>query len=330
MFKILFIISIVLFNANANGIVSLNHKITKGAPDDSPGHTFLTFAFDDTFKSGLEMAKILRTTNNTWNSTFYISPARLGCLHKDYLNWWDIHNLHETGHEIGCHGYSHEKSFDLDETALFNQFGMCRAALRRFGPPTSIAYPHGQVNETVKAVAKEVGFSNGRGVGGILEIIQPRDIWNFKSYSVRREDTCDVLYFKLEDAILSGPTVSRGITKWLVLNFHVMCEKEGDACNKRYPYSILRSTFECLMGHVKELEEGGYLSIKSVREALQQTGPVPQIPRSFDGIDLPSDFVFKPELDPTTPDSTPTSSSASALSVGASLLSLISVFYVVM
>lgn len=260
--------------------------------------TCVTFAFDDTFQSGKEMSTYLDKYN--WKSTFYLSPARLGCLHKDYLNWWDVYDLHRKGHEIGCHGFSHLKSFDLDYSGVKNQFCLCRAMLRRFGPPTSIAYPHGQVNETIKDIAKECGFCNGRGVQSTLELVKPRDIWNFNSYSIRREDTCEDLYFKLEDAINSEPNDANGRLKWLVLNNHVLCEKENDSCRNRYPYSILRSTYECLVRHVKTFHDQGLLCVKNVKEMLhtepgQDTLP---ITRDMESIDLPSDFEFNPDLRP--------------------------------
>ena len=290
-------------------------------------NTCLTFAFDDTFKTGEQMAGYLEEYG--WKATFYISPARLGCLHRDYLNWWDVHRIHKKGHEIGCHGFSHEKSFDLDYNSLKNQFCICRALLhKRFGPVTSIAYPHGQVNQTVKNIARECKFCNGRGVGPVVpELVKPRDIWDFKSYSVRREDTCDSLYFKIEDAILSNPNDANERLKWIILNNHVMCESEGDKCRQRYPFSILRSTYECLVRRVKELVDQNQLCVRNVKEVLhlEPGQTVLPVPRSFEGIDLPSDFVFDPALDPDA-----SSSGASILGASLSVVGLLAVMASVM
>jgi peptidoglycan/xylan/chitin deacetylase (PgdA/CDA1 family) len=293
-------------------------EASTGAGDSQTPDTCLTFAFDDTFRTGKNMASYLSEHN--WNATFYISPARLGCLHADYLNWWDVNELYEKGHEIGCHGYSHEKSLDLDAVGVQNQFCMCRAMLRRF-ETTSLAYPHAQVNETIKSIAQECGFSNGRGANSVLELIQPRDMFNINSYSIRREDTCQDLYFRLEDAILSSPTDANGRKKWIILNNHVLCEKEGDNCNKRYPYSILRSTFECFMKHVKHLHDQGYLCVKNVKEIMNPT--VNDVPRSMRSVDLPSDFSFNPVLNPNAPES------SSASTVASSMLFLLAVMAIV-
>ena len=259
--------------------------------------TCLTLSFDDTFQSGKTMSSYLDQYN--WKATFYVSPARLGCLHPDYLTWWDINDLYQQGHEIGCHGFSHEKSFDLDYNGLRNQFCMCRAMLRRFGPPTSIAYPHAQVNNTIKGVAKECGFCNGRGVGPTLEVVKPRDIWDFKSYSIRREDKCNKLYSILEDGIRSTPTYGVGKLKWIVLNNHVLCEDNDSKCTDRYPFSISRSTFECFIGHVKRFYDQKLLCVKNVKEMLHlEPNQTSTVPRSFNSIDLPSDFQFDPALNP--------------------------------
>jgi len=316
--KMLLLLFVIAFaSAFQSRLPSKQELVSETVPDPN---TCLTFAFDDTFKTGKDMASYLSEHN--WNATFYISPARLACLHDDYLNWWDVNELYERGHEIGCHGFSHEKSFDLDDTGVKNQFCLCKALFRRF-KTTSLAYPHAQVNENIKSIAQECGFANGRGVGLPFDLIEPRDLWNIKSYSIRREDTCEDLYFKLEDAILSKPTDANGRKKWLILNNHALCEKEGDNCNKRYPYSILRSTFECLMEHVKHLHDQGYLCVKNVQEVLNST--FQDVPRSMSSIDLPSDFVFNPLLNPNAQDG----SSSSASIVSASMLLLLAIVAVI-
>lgn len=271
---------------------------TTNAEPNEP-NTCLTFAFDDSFKSPFNYVVPLLNQAN-FNATFYISPIRLGCLHADYLNWWDVYDLYQNGHEIGCHGLSHEKSFGLTDAALKNQFCMCRALLRRFGPPASIAYPHAQVNNATKTIAQECGYSNGRGVGLNLsdpEIINPVDIWKIRSYSVQRSDNCEDMKRKLGYAI-NAISHQR---KWVIFNFHAICSSSGNGCNRRYEYSTLRYDFQCFFDHVRTLYTQDKLCVKNVREVLQ-TDPLP-IPRSFDGVDLPSDFIFDPALNPNNPDS---------------------------
>lgn len=154
----------------------------------------------------------------------------------------------------------------------------------------------------------------------IPEVVKPRDIWDFKSYSVRREDTCLSLYFKVEDAILSQPTdAAQERLNWLVLNNHVMCEDGDERCTQRYPFSILRSTYECFVGRVKELVEQNQLCVRNVKEVLhlEPGQTVLPVPRAFSGIDLPSDFQFDAAFDPEAQ-----TSSASVLQVGAALLGL--------
>ena len=101
-----------------------------------------------------------------------------------------------------------------------------------------------------------------------------------------------------------------------------MCEDNDQKCIDRYPFSITRSKYECLVRHVKAFHDEGLLCVKNVKEVLhlepnQQNLPVP---RSFDAVDLPSDFVFDPALDPDA-----SSSGASTLAVTSSLVFLIAV-----
>ena len=263
------------------------------AQDEPSAVTYVTFAFDDSFRSGLDMLQYLE---NGWNATFYVSPARLG-LHPAYLEWKDVHRLYKTGHEIGCHGFSHEKSFDLDRRSLVNQFCLCRAMLRRFGPPTSIAYPHGQVNDTIIDIGRHCKFCNGRGVGSELQFAPPDNVWNFKGYSIRREDTCSDLEIMLEDIILSNPVDKRDTPKWVVFNFHVMCEEKGDNCYNRYPFSITRSTYECLVNQISLYSRQGFVQVRNVRELLhlEPNQRALELEGSFSSVDLPSDFQFDPD-----------------------------------
>lgn len=253
--------------------------------------TYVTFAFDDSFKSSLGMAEYL--DKHDWHATFYTVPARLGCLHKDYMNWWDVWRLDQKGHEIACHGFSHEETTKLDYTGAKNQFCICRAILRRFGPPSSFGYPFGKVNQTIKTIAQECGYSNGRAIGGPHELIPPEDVWKLKSYSVKREDTFDTLKSQLEQVIADSSTTTN---KWLILNNHVMCEAEDVKCSSRYPFSILRSTYVTFLDYVQKLSGEGTVCVKSVREVLKPI--VQDIPEFLNSIDLPSDFIFDPALDP--------------------------------
>ena len=47
---------------------------------------------------------------------------------------------------------------------------------------------------------------------------------------------------------------------------------------------------------MKTFSDQGYLSVKNIKEVLGQDVAVNAIPRSMNGIDLPSDFIFDSTL----------------------------------
>jgi len=123
----------------------------------------------------------------------------------------------------------------------------------------------------------------------VFETIPPEDIWELKSYSVRREDTFEDLKKRVDDAVAAD--AEDGKRKWVIFNFHVMCETEGDSCNTRYQFSVLRARYLALVSYIKELSDSGELAVKTVKQVLHI--PVLPIPRAYDGVDLPSDFSFE-------------------------------------
>lgn len=308
-------IFIFIFVALCNADVS-NHRT--GGHEHTHEHrndTYFTFSFDDTFNSGLEMVKPLEKCK--WRATFYVSPMRLSCISGKYLTWKNVHRLYKRGHEIGSHGLSHEKSFDLDLDALKNQFCLPRAFLRRF-KVESFAYPFAQVNDTIKNVVKECGYSNARSTSANLDLFEsvpPKDVFEISSYSVRREDTFEDLKKRVDDA-LNAPLPKDGKHKWIIFNFHIMCNRKGDSCYNRYKFSVVRSVYNRFVIFIKALEDWkhthkhetphknphshqhnhyskAHFKVKNVKYVLKKA--YKHVSRIYDGVDLPSDFVFVDE-----------------------------------
>ena len=300
------------------------HEAPTPVPSPTASRTpvVFTFAFDDTFKDGLSMARYLEECD--WHGTFYISSLRL-CLHPDYLSREDVNGLFLRGHQIGGHTLSHQQMFDLDETAMNLQVCCNRQLLREYKwGPTAFAYPFAQYNHTIRRAVQKCGYCNARSTSDGLksercptcdaaESIPPADKWRMRSYSVLTTDTFEILKQRIDDALASDMS-----SKWLIFNFHKLCGKVGDRCNTRYRYSTLKSDFANLVLYLKDLQSKGLVEVKTVKEVMHAFNvQLQSIPRSF-RISLQSEEL-------SLFDGQPNSASAFTFTSAAMILALISV-----
>lgn len=246
--------------------------------------TIFTFTFHDTFVDGKEMAEHLDQCN--WKGTWYISALRL-CLHPDYLQREDVNELFLNGHQVGGHGLSHAKSFDLSPEQLELQFCCNRELLKQYKwRPTTMAYPHGQYNHTIRRMAQHCGNCNALHVGGLkatescldcptAESIPPEDKWKIKSYSVRGTDTLEDLVERVERA-MDDTSMSK---KWVVFNFHKLCDPDDAKCTS-YTHYTLKSVFSRFVQFLKGQESAGNVSIKTVKSVMHLDSTFFPVPRS--------------------------------------------------
>jgi len=235
--------------------------------------TVFTFTFQDTFRDGMSMARHLEEYG--WKGTFYINGLRL-CLHPDYLNRDDVNQLFLKGHDIGGHGLSHAKSFELNPTQLEIQLCCDRGLLQAYRwSPTTIAYPHGQYNETIRNMVEYCGYCNALHVGGIrstdtcvdcpnAETLPPSDKWKIKSYSVRGTDTLQDLIGRVQRAI-DDTSIQR---KWVVFNFHKLCDSQDVKCTS-YAHYVLRNVFLSFAQYLRGEVSSGKLQVLNVKDVMQ-------------------------------------------------------------
>lgn len=247
------------------------------------GETVFTFTFHDTFKDGVTMAQYLNECR--WRGTFYISSLRL-CLHPDYMNREDVNALYLQGHQVGGHGLSHAKSFNLNERQLELQFCCNRELLTQYKwKPTTMAYPHGQYNNTIRKMAQHCAYCNALHVGGLkgmdtctncptAETIPPVDKWKMKSYSVRGIDSLEDLINRVDMAI-KDTTLSK---KWVIFNFHKLCEDTDITCQS-YTFHTLRSVFSRFVQYLKGQEAAQTVAIKNVKSVMHLDSQVLPVPR---------------------------------------------------
>ena len=285
----------------------------------SAADTVFTFTFHDTFRDGKDMAVFLDESG--WKGTYYVSALRL-CLHPDYFDREDVNELYLNGHQIGGHGLSHAKSFDLTNEQLELQFCCNRGLLKAYKwRPTTMAYPHGQYNHTIRRMAQHCGNCNALHVGGLrstdscldcpsAETIPPQDKWQMKSYSVRGTDTLEDLIERVGRAI-DDTTLSN---RWVIFNFHKLCDPEDTRC-QQYEFHTLREVFQRFVQFLKSQETAGNVEVKTVKAVMHLDNTLNPVPRNA-LIPFDSDNI---EL-------TVESSSSSAAHLGCGLMFLLALF----
>ncbi|MEH2622542.1 peptidoglycan/xylan/chitin deacetylase (PgdA/CDA1 family) [Bradyrhizobium sp. AZCC 1719] len=115
----------------------------------------VSFTFDDLPKSAVTTGAAMLEAHGA-RGTFYVSGSLVGAAAPDWVagDGEDVVSLHRTGHEIGCHTFSHQRACDLDEAAMRQEIMRNRAYLRALDPSIridSFAYPFGYGSYARKA-----------------------------------------------------------------------------------------------------------------------------------------------------------------------------------
>ena len=131
-----------------------------------PDQSIITFGFDDCPASAIENALPMLEAEG-WHATIYVACGL--CETENHLgrhmSLSDIKNVHDRGHEIADHTFSHVSSNDVTTENYLSEIEKNQAALSALGLPRSrhFAYPFGHVTPELKRALKHK-FETLRGV----------------------------------------------------------------------------------------------------------------------------------------------------------------------
>lgn len=218
----------------------------------------VSFTFDDVPESAYANgATILQALGV--RGTFYIASGQCGWDNK-VMGWRVIDReqvkaLHENGHEIGCHTFSHPRVDQIDRRALEEECNRNRDTLREVCAGielTNFCYPFGRLSLSPKRYLEQrfdscSGTHKGINAGivdlGLLKVIQLYDM-TLASHQVERivRETCE----------RNG---------WLIFYTHDVMESPSDiGCSPQ----LLRATAQAAMA--------AGMQCLPVREALMAIG----------------------------------------------------------
>ena len=185
---------------------------------DGPQDPIVSLTFDDGLASHRVAAELLAARGLT--GTFYVPSGLVG--HEGHLGWDDLSALAAQGHEIGGHTSSHPHLPALTASDARREIESDRLALlERDLEPLTFAYPYGESSPAVESIVREAGYIAGRGIGGVVETLPPKDRFRLRSpHSARTWTTSE----QLAALVLVGAHEAG----WTIVPFHHL-EAEGQA-----------------------------------------------------------------------------------------------------
>jgi peptidoglycan/xylan/chitin deacetylase (PgdA/CDA1 family) len=219
----------------------------------------ITVTFDDGFESIYKNALPLLQKYGIHSTQYVLAGTE---DNQAYVNWKQIGQMQQAGHEIACHTMTHPDLTTLDTQNLDYQLAQCKTELtKRFGVVSDFASPYGASNPTtISAISKYFDShrnTNGDPTNGVNDLdVNTAD--NFDRYNIIgvtvRHDTS----VKQLEELVAYARLTNG---WIVLTYH---QADDDSGSK---FGVGREGLE---------KQFAYLSSTNVRivtmhEALQAT-----------------------------------------------------------
>ena len=216
----------------------------------------VSFTFDDVPDSAYSNGAAILEQYGL-RGTFYIAAGTLGSVEKDWrvIGQEQVRRLHEHGHEIGCHTFSHARVDQLGASGLEQECRRNRDRLRELCPGvlvTNFCYPYGRASLPRKLELQK-RFDSCRGIyegvnAGIVDLGMLRVIELYD-----RTLTRDKL-----DRVLRDTRAGNG---WLIFYTHDVAEPPSwIGASPR----LLRQTIEAV--------QGANMQCLPIRDALDAIG----------------------------------------------------------
>ena len=239
------------------------------------GAPLVSFTFDDVPDSAeTNGAAILQSAGA--RGTFYIAGGICGQrdTHWRVIDRDRVRALHDCGHEIGCHTFSHVPVDQLDARAMDEECGQNRDVLREICgdlEPTNFAYPFGR-GSLPRKLQLQRRFDTCRGI--------------YQGINTGTIDLAMLRVIELYDRTLTAEKLRRVLREvrerhgWLIFYTHDVAESPSwIGCSPQF----MRAT-------VKAVQAEG-IAVMPVREALTALGYDAAATARRSGVDTPRAFA---------------------------------------
>lgn len=185
----------------------------------------ISVTFDDGFESIYKSALPLLQKYGI-RSTQYIIAGNTA--DPFYVNWKQVGQMQQAGHEIACHTMTHPDLTTLDGPMVDYQLRQCKAELTsRFGAISDFATPYGATNPATTAAITQ-NFDSNRNTNGDptngvtnadVNVAGNFDRYNIIGVTVRKDTTVKEL-----QELVAYAKLTNG---WLVLTYHQADQGDG-------------------------------------------------------------------------------------------------------
>jgi len=216
----------------------------------------VSFTFDDTPNSAATVGVPILDAYDA-RATFYVAGGLVDKWsgHWDGISADEIVKLHQQGHEIACHTFSHTRTTDLDATALATEIEDNRRYLLALDPSIKLenfAYPYGLGSVFRKGQLKKI-FRSSRGIvpGVNSDVVDLQFL--LAAPLINRDIDCDEI-----DRLFNEAVDKNG---WLIFYSH-------DVADEPSPYGCSPA----LLRHALDAASQRNVKILSVADALRAAG----------------------------------------------------------
>jgi peptidoglycan/xylan/chitin deacetylase (PgdA/CDA1 family) len=216
----------------------------------------VSFTFDDLPKSAATIGAQILEAHDA-RGTFYVSGGLVGAASPHWPTGTaeDIVALHEKGHEIGCHTFSHKRTCDLDAESLTEEIARNRRYFRSLNASIEVenfAYPFGYGSYVRKRQLKKTFQSCRSIVPGVNSGAVDLQFLRATPLIDLRVDTAAI------ERMFDQAITTNG---WLIFYTH-------DVADEPSPYGCSPA----LMNHALEAAARRNIPVLNMAEALQCSG----------------------------------------------------------
>lgn len=224
------------------GSVSKSASITVTPISTNPNQFpegMVTLTFDDAWSSQYTNAVPILNASGM-KGTFYMLSSVIQGSWQDYMTPPMAQAIANAGHEIAGHTITHPNLTALSSSQITNEITVSRTYLQNLTGKsiTSIAYPYGSVNTTVKNLTSQAGYTSGRGVDDSQLNTPKSDKFNLFAQCVEKTDTLASIKAQIDKA--------KANKTWYILCFHDV-KTNGDQ------YSVTPTYLQQIIDYIKQV-----------------------------------------------------------------------------
>jgi|AntAceMinimDraft_18_1070375.scaffolds.fasta_scaffold78149_2 peptidoglycan/xylan/chitin deacetylase (PgdA/CDA1 family) len=199
--------------------------------------SYVSIVFDDGYT---DMHDNVLPILNEYNisSTFYIIPGLVGEKFEEekIMDWEQIKELQEQGHEIGSHSMNHPRLTKITRKNIISELKSSKEELEsRDLTINSLAIPYGDYNEEIKNIAREY-YSSVRSSDWNYNFFNDIDKYNLKAMVIKNDTRLEEIKSWINNCEKKS---------WLILMYHLVRE------DKSKEYSTSPEELENVIKYIK-------------------------------------------------------------------------------